>query len=364
MSKNINLSEKIAVSIRKATAFFSLFISAMMLILIILGFIPNFDQSANAWKMFGNLMELFSIGTKPLMFCLLRFGFAICYFFMLFWGIRDLISIIRNIKCRINDDHDTNASRSMLSNCVMLYNKIFVRFVVLVVLSHILDSYNLSLWSGLVLSVLVLFNFAINYIKMLLLKRDLIESAFSPLGTVLILTIVILFMFNYNSVDFDIYIKQIINFIRSSFDIPFRRVVQGLFEFVLIPSFFLYALVRLVLIFREFISYGVKSWRFEQICKRFAVINLIAFAVIVISQIISSESYSLRMLWKLCINNAELILFGVAVYFLSKNQGTKCPDIPSYDDIIKAEMEAQERENEAAKEAETIETIEITEIIE
>lgn len=358
MNKNINISEKTAVLMRKATICLTLCLSATTLILIVLGFVPNFDQSANAWKMFGNLLEVFSIGTKPLMFCLLRFGFATCYFILVFFVIRDLIAIIQNIKRSKNDEHDTDRARSILTNCVMVCNEIFVKFVAFMVLSYILDSYRLSLWSVLVLAFLILFNFSINYLRMLLLKRNLFESAFSPISTVLILVIVMLFMFNYNSIDFDIYIKQTINFVGSVFDIPWKLVISGLFGVVLIPTFFLYFLIRLLFIFRGSISYGMKFWNFERNCKRFMIINLIAFSVIVISQIILNGSYSLWAFWNLSINNLEIVFAGLAVYFLSKNQGTNYPDVPSYDDIIKAEMEAQARELEALETEEIIETTE------
>ena len=359
MNKNINLSEKGASSLKKAIGWGSLsFISAMILALA-LGFIPIFQQSSNIWKMFLGVLEIFSIRTKPLVYCLFRCGFSAAYFLVLVFAVKSLIKAIPNIKHWKDSEHDTNVARSAIKLCVNLQNEIFLAFVVLMVLSHMLNSYRLGLWSILIFSVFVLVNLALNCAILLLLKREWHESVLSSLSTTLVLVVTLLFVFNVKSVDADILIKQAFAFLKALFYVSYHRLFQSVFNLFLVPSFTIYVTIKLLLLFKKSLNYGITSWK----SKQFMLTTVIGFAVIALMQIISCDSFSLWVLWSLVINNLEFALVGLAVYFLSKNQGTKCPDIPSYDDIIKAEMEAQARELEALETEEIIETTETTETV-
>ena len=346
MNKNITLSEKNVSSFRRMIGWLSLTLSSLTLIAIAAGFIPIFQQSSNAWKMLLGIFEIFNIRTKPLIFCLLRFAFSLVYFLVLVLGIRNLIQTIKNMNVWRKGENDTNLSRSAISHCVASQNEIFVMFIVLMVLAHVLNAYKLGLWSTIILSVLILLNFAINYMKILLYKRDLIESIFSPLSTTLMLVITLLFVFNVHSVDFDMLIKQIFAFIRSILYVPFRRLFVSVFDFILIPGFTMYVIVRIVLLCRESVCDGIRSFDFTYKCKKFMITTLVGFVVIVCAHTISSDALNLWMLWNLITNHLEFALAGVAVFFLSKNLGTSLPNVPSYDDLIKEALESEEKTDE------------------
>ena len=354
MNKNINLSEKDASILRKIIGWVSLsFISAMILALV-LGFIPIFQQSSNVWKMILGVLEIFSIRTKPLVYCLFRCGFSVAYFLVLIFAVKSLIKIIKNINYWKDSELDTNIARSAIKLCVTLQNEMFLAFVVLMVVSHMLNSYRLGLWSTLIFSVFVLVNLAINCAILILLKREWLESILSSLSTTLMLVVALLFVFNVRSVDLDIFIKQIFVVLKSLFYVSFPRLFQSVFNWFLVPIFTMYVTIKLLWLFKESLLHGITSLR----GKKFMLTTVIGFAVITLMQIVFCNSFSLWVLSNLVINNLEFPLVGLAVYFLFKNQGTKCPDIPSYDDIIKAEMEAQARELEALETEEIIETTE------
>lgn len=357
MNKNINLSEKDASIFRKTIGWGSLFFVSAMILALALGFIPIFQQSSNLWKMFLGILEIFGIRTKPLVYCLFRCGFSVAYFLVLVFAVKGVINMIKNINYWKNSEHDTNVARSAIKLCVNLQNEIFLAFVVLMVVSHMLNSYRLGLWSILIFSVFVLVNLALNCAIMLLLKREWLDSVLSSLSTTLVLVVALLFVFNVKSVDADILIKQVLAFLKSLFYVSYHRLFQSVFNWFLVPSFTIYVTVKLLLLFKESLNHGITSWK----SKKFMLTTVIGFAVIALMQIISCDSFSLWVLWSLVINNLEFALVGLAVFFISQTQGTKCPDIPSYDDIIKAEMEAQARELEALETEEAIETTETVE---
>ena len=357
MSKNINLSEKNVSTFRKTIGWVSLSFIFAMLVALVLGFIPAFQQSASAWKMIFGALEIFGVRTKPLTYCLLRFGFAAAYFFVLAFAIKSLVKIFKSINQWKNSEHDTNISRFAIKACVRSQNEIFWTFIALMVVSHVLNSYRLGLWSTIILSLFVLINLALNCAILLVYKRSWLESVLSPLSTTLVLVVTLLFVFNVRSVDLDIFIKQVFVFIKSLVHVSYHRLFQSIFNWILIPPFTIYVTIKLLLLFRESLSHGITSWK----GKSFMLTTLIGFGVITLVQIVSCESLSAWVLWNLHINNLEFALVGLSVFFLSKNQGTSCPDVPSYDDVIKAEMEAQARELEALETEEIIETTETVE---
>ena len=320
MKNTINLSDKAAVSFRKVIGFVSLLLSIVMIVIVLCGGIPFFRQGSNLIKMTYDLFEIFNVTSKPILYCLVHFVFAVIYFVLLVFAIKDFVAMIKTIKIWLNDAHDTKIARFSLTNCVSLCNEMFVKFVILAALSYVLDSYKLSVGANLVFALLVLFDFAINFMKVLLVKRNLSESFFAPLVPTLVLIIAALFMFNSLNFELDLYIRQFFNFFRMIFTltgvVSWGYVFKTLILQVLLPAFGVYVLVRLILLFIGSMSYGMKFVNFEKNCKTFMITNLIAFGVVVIILMVSEGTFILSRLLDLIFGNLEFVLLGAAVFII------------------------------------------------
>ncbi len=339
MNKIINLSDKSAVALRKIVGFFSIALSAINLVIVLLGVIPIYQQRSNPITIACNLLEVLNITSKSFFHCYLKFGFSIFYIITLIFIVKDFIGMVKFPKLWIKDEHDTGLARISLEISVTAQNNIFIRIIVLMVVSYMLDSFRLSFWAKFILVVLALGNFALNAMKTFLNKQNYLESIFSPVATTVILLCLTLFMFNVCNMDITIYIKSFANCIRTIINVSdsfsTRHILQMIISQILVPSLNIYILVTLVMVFIVSASYGVKFWKFERICKRFMIINIIALGVVVVLDIIAKGQFGLAALFNSIFNNWEFVLFSIAVFFLSKNHGSTFPNAPTYDDLLK-----------------------------
>ena len=346
MNKTSNLSDKSAVYLRNTIGFASLGTSFLIIASIILGIIPIFDISSNPITIVYNLAEFVKIASEPLLYCLLHIAFSIIYIVVLVLSIMKLIEQIKTVKLWKSDTHDTKTARYALTNCVMMQNEILIYFVILMVSSYVIDSYKLNFISNLVLVMLVVLTFAVNYMRKLLVKRHLLEGVLSPLITTVLLVIIMLFVFNTLNVDLDIFVRQSTNFIRAVFTmigkISFNYFLKIFVAQILVPTFSFYVLVEFILLLIGSVSFGMRFVSLEQNCKRFMLVNLIAFGVIVALQVLAEGVYQPDVMLNCALNNLEFVIFGVSIFLISKNQGSDIPDAKAYEDFVRETVECQE----------------------
>ncbi len=343
METRINLSEKSAISLRKSIGILSLILSVVIMIIIVFGGIPIFKQGSNLIKMIYNLFEIFNITSEPILFCLLRFGFAALYFTLLVFIVKDFITMTKTVKKWSKDEHDTKRARLSVSICLGMYNDIFVKFIIIAASSYVLDSYKLSIGANLVFALLVLIHFALNSMKVILVKRHLADSIFAPLISTFVLIVAAMFMFNSLDFELDLYVRQLLNFFSMVFtlmgSVSWGLILKTLMTQVFLPAFGVYVIVRLILLFIASMSHGMKFVNFEKNCKIFMITNLIVFGATTVVLMVSEGTFVPSRLIDLLVGNLEYALLGVALFVISKNQGSSVPNAPAYDDLIQEEIQ-------------------------
>lgn len=337
MNKSINLSDKASVRLRKIIGVMSIVLSIASLTTVVLGVPPIYQQRSTPITVVYNLIDIINITSKPLVYCLLKFVFSLLYILVLVLIIKDIVVIIKNSRPWIKEKHDTGLSRMSVSKCVMTQNIIFIKLVVLTVVSYMLDSFRLGFWGKFILITLILGNFLINCMKMFLIKRNALESIMGPAVTTLTLLCVVLFMFNVFDVELGFYFKSIANYIRVLFNtkdlVPQALMLQIFISNVLVPSIYIYTLVVLTMSFIFSTSYGVGFKGYERFCKINVIVGAIAVGAITILEMIVGESINPLLTWKLLLDQWELVLFEAAVWLLSKNYGSTLQNAHTYDEL-------------------------------
>ena len=341
MNNTTKLSDNAAVSLRRTVGIISLILSVLTIALILIGIVPIFHQSSNPITIVYNAFEVLSITSKPFLYCLLKIVFSLIYVILLILSLKDLFAIIRSSKFWFKEKNDTKMGRTSITNCVFIHNDIFVRLIALFVISYSFDSYTLSLGTTIILVVMTLCNFAINFLRMFLAKRNVMESIFSPMSTCLMLLVTMLFMFNICDVEIGMLIRQMFDagrmLIYMGGTVGSEYIIHTILTGVVVPILYLCVLGKLTHSFVTSVSYGRKYSGFVSSCRGLMISNIIFACVIVTVQMISERSTDPTTFFALILGYLEFILFSIAVFLLSKNQGSDLPDAPTYDDLMEAQ---------------------------
>lgn len=352
MNKTYNLSDKTAVSLRKIIGIISIVLSILSVVLIGVGFIPLFQRKSSIITIGYNALEILKFTSKPLFYCLFKCAFSILYVVLVWLSVRDIFALFASMKGWMKEEHDTKKARTSVTNCVLIQNDIFIRFIVLFVVSYALDSFVLTPMSKLILIGYALANIILNVMRMFLVKHNLLEGLLSPVSTGLLLLVAMLFMFNIFDVELGVVIKQFIRFLQVLFVLGSTVSTGYIFTTVatqiILPIFYIVVLIRLVNAFVTSITYGTKFTGFARSCKSIMIGNIVVSVIIMSLQMIGEKNANPEVLFTLLINNLGFILLSVAVFLLSKNQGSDIPDVPDYDELLKEEQERQAQESQFA----------------
>lgn len=337
MNKTLNFSDKFAVSFRKIIGIASMVFSVFGILLVVFGIIPVYQRKATPIIMVKNLFEIIKIGSKPLLYRVFHFGFSLLYFALLALLVRDLVMMIKYSGVWFKEEHDTKRARASVLKCVEFQNHIFIKVIILSVASYLLDPFGLGMWAKIIFIVLTFVNFALNFGKWLLVKRKILNCLLPTLSSTLILICTMLFMFN-SEIKLETLIRSSVNFVRMilSFGKTLSNefIVQVFLTNIVLPAFYIYVLVRLMIFFVISTSYGSGFYRFERNCKNFMITNMIALGIILIVEIIIRNDHTSLPILPLLVNKWEFALLSVVVFLLSKNHELGCVDAPSYDDLI------------------------------
>ncbi len=325
-------SNDYVVVVRRIAGVLSLVISGFIVLAITLGFVPIFMQNGNPIVAVINSIEVLNLGDAPLYYILSHVVLSIVYAVILGFCIKDFVLMLCRLTFWVGEDHDTKLSRSSLVNCVSSGNDIFVRFIILMLASYSVDSYKLETWKIVVLFLLILGNMAVNVMQNYVFKHKFWVSAHSPAITTLILVVTLLFTFNIYDVEIVMFLREFSNAWRAVFSmgdmLPFPYIVHTVVTYVIIPITHMYLLVKFYLAFKNSMSSGTQENAYAHSCKSLMITSAVMAGIIATGYVISEGS-----IIALISIPMDMVILSVAVFLLTKSQGTDIPDVPPCDEL-------------------------------
>lgn len=349
MNNTYESSYKSMVSLRRTIGILALILSIVTIVAILLGIVPIYKQSGDVITVGENLFLFLGLMTKPIYYIAFRIIFSIIYIILVVKSVKDLIVMFKASKFWIKDENDTKIARTSITNCVAMYNDIFIRLIALLVASYAFDSFKLRLLGKLLLIALSVCQLVINVLRMYLVKRNFWDSVFSPLSSSLVLTVLMLFMFNIYNVNISVFCRQLGGvgrvLIRLTGTVSSAYIVQVVVTQIVLPILYIVVLFKLLHLFTESISYGIKYSGYIDSCKRTMIANIVICCIVVAAQMISERNTNPAVFFSLIMNYMEFILLSVSIFLLSKNQGSSLPDAPVCEDLAQPAEEQFKPEN-------------------
>lgn len=354
----MELSNKRVILLQRVVSTLAVAFSGVCIAMMLFGFVPFMQRSANVLVVFENAFEVLKIFNKNFWQCIACGVFALFYAFQVFNSLKMFLSIVRERKQWFMLKHDTAHAREQVNVVVLRFNRIMIRLTVLMIVSYIIDAYRLDGGRLLLLAIVVLANFVANALKLFYFKRNVEASTFAPISVTLIMCALFIYLFKVLNVQVLSLLKQLYNvlFILGMDDMSVQYVLATVIMQILMPILHLYIIYCLLDILDDAMCYAETNR--ESFAESIKTLNkklFIILGVIAAVQCYAYDSLNFEGIFNVVLYYVDIVLVLLGVYFLSRNAQAEYPNAPTEEELAEAaaaaEYEAAVEEGEVVEEA-------------
>ncbi len=350
LTDNVTLSKKQFVLFNKIVSILSFLSICVGFVLLLVGFIPFKGRDLSAIVAVNNGFEFIYIGRKDFWLCVTCVIVAIVYICFAVKNIISIIAYVSKINVWLLSKEDSNETRKLTKKMVRAANLSLRRFLILYVISYLVDEFIPTGMNILVIAGLIVLITAINCMSRLMFKGSITDSALEAANQSLLFAAPVIFiaMCPYFGVH---NIINTIGFAVKSFTMNAANGEQlglVLAHQILFPIFYMIVLAHTFTVCKKALSE-----KFDEKTVIAGLITNLVFLGIIMAVIGFINKYSNVIdYFGILLDNVHLLIVSLMVYFGSTSAVSKRSDIPIFPEDPPAEQPDESAEDQPDESAE------------